>query len=196
MTDEQLAALEQLAKYLNYGGGPDHSKQVQKLAAKIYRELVKAGLLVASENDLKILSASALLHDIGLPEKKHNQAAFDILKVEIPRTLIAIPLSSGDLSAVLYCVLWHRSNNFKKRDDVRIFKRLHVRRLAAIIRVGDALDRSLQQIVGDVSLNFDGHSLEFVLKSQYSLDIEKERAGEKANLLKEAFKLDSVSFVS
>jgi exopolyphosphatase/pppGpp-phosphohydrolase len=195
MTDEQLKALKRLAKNLNYGVGPDHPKQVKKLSQKIYRQLVKSGLLAASENDPKILAAAALLHDTGYPEKRHNKAAFDRLKVEIPRRLGAIPLSSEDLSAILYCILWHRSSDFILRDDVRILNRHHVEELAGILRVADALDRSLQQLVTDLTLNLHDDSLKFVLKSKYPIDIEKQRAGEKAKLFIQAFKLKDVSFV-
>lgn len=195
MTDEQLKMLKRFAKNLNYGVGPDHPKQVKKLSLKIYHQLVKSGLLVNSENDPKILSAAALLHDTGYPEKRHNAAAFDRLKVEIPGILESMPLSSDDLSAILYCALWHRSNDFTQRDDIKIFNRPHVEKLAGILRVADALDRSLQQLVQDLSLQLQGDSLKFVLKSKYSIDIEKQRAGEKANLLEQAFKLRDISFV-
>lgn len=196
MNNEQLAGLKQLAKSLNYGSGPAHSKQVKKLSLKIYDELAKLGLLVDSKNDRKILTVSALLHNIGLPEKNHNEAAFDILKNEIPDILVSTPLPPKDLSAILYGVLWHRGNVFKKRDAVKIIKRSRLKKLASIIRVSDALDRSWEQIVEDVSLDLEGNSLEFTLKSKYPVEVEKERAKEKADLLMEAFDLKNVNLTS
>ena len=195
MTNEQLKALKQLAKRLNYGVGPDHPKQVKKLSLNIYQQLVKSGLLIDSENDGKILRASAWLHDTGYPEKRHNEEAFDILKSEINRTLESEPLSSDDLSAILYCILWHRGNDFTQRDDIQILNRSHLEELAGILRVADALDRSLQQLVKGLTLKLQGESLEFNLKSKFSIDIERQRAREKADLFLEAFNLKDVSFV-
>jgi exopolyphosphatase/guanosine-5'-triphosphate,3'-diphosphate pyrophosphatase len=195
MTDEQLKALKRFAKSLDYGSGPEHSKQVKRLSLKIFRELVRLNLLVDSENDRKILSAAALLHNIGLPAKRHNEAAFDILENEIPATLASDPLSPDDLSAILYCILWHRGNSFSQRHDIGISDLPHISKLAAIVRIADALDRSFQQVVDDVILDSTDNSLEFILKSKYSVDAERERAREKADLFIEAFKLKDVSFV-
>lgn len=195
MTKEQLIALKRLAKTMKYGSGPEHSKQVEKLSLKIYRELVRLGLLTDSKNDRRILGASALLHNIGLPDKKHNEAAFDILKVEIPNIMGSTPLAPKDLSAVLYCILWHRGDIFKKRGNIKIIQHPYVKKLASILRVSDAMDRSFQQIVEDVILNLDGGSLEFVLKSKYPVEAEIDRAIEKSDLLKAAFDLKNVSFI-
>src|ERR1039457_5324120 len=117
MTDAQLRTLRQLAQSLNYGSGPEHSKQVKSLSLNIYLELVRLELLVDSKNDCKILTASALLHNVGLPQKRHNQAAFDLLETEIPKTLGSKALSSFDMAAILYCVLWHRGSQFQKRGN-------------------------------------------------------------------------------
>ena len=195
MTKEQLIALKRLAKSMKYGSGPEHSKQIEKLSLKIHRELVRLGLSIDSKNDRRILSASSLLHNIGLPDKKHNEAAFDILKVEIPGTMGLTPLPPKDLSAILYCVLWHRGNIFQKRGDIKIIKQSNLKKLAAIVRVSDAMDRSFQQIVEDVVLILDGDSLEFVLKSKYPVRAETQRAMEKSDLLIEAFDLKDVSLI-
>jgi exopolyphosphatase/guanosine-5'-triphosphate,3'-diphosphate pyrophosphatase len=194
MTAEQLKALKLLAKSLDYGSGSEHSKQVKRLSLKIYRELVRLNLLVDTKNDHKILTSSALLHNIGLPARRHNEAAFDILENEIPRTLASDPLSPDDLSAILYCILWHRGNSFSRRHDIGISNLPHVSKLAGIVRIADALDRSFQQVVEDVILDSTDNSLEFTLKSKYPVDAERERAREKAGLFIEAFKLKDVIF--
>lgn len=194
MTREQLTSLKGLAKSLNYGSGPAHSKQVEKLSLKIYRELIKSKLLVTSTNDRLILSAAALLHNIGLPSEPHNKVAFDILVEKIPGISSLDSLPPQDLSAILYCVLWHRGNKFKKRAGIKISQQSHTKKLASIVRVADALDRSFQQIVEDVTLKSADNSLEFIVKSKPPADEERERAAEKADLMKEAFDLQNVSF--
>jgi len=59
------------------------------------------------------------------------------------------------------------------RDDIEIFNRPHLEEMAGILRVADALDRSLQQVVKDLTIIRDSDSLIFVLESKYSADIEK-----------------------
>jgi exopolyphosphatase / guanosine-5'-triphosphate,3'-diphosphate pyrophosphatase len=194
ITEEQLDSLKELAKSRDYGSGPAHSKQVEKLSLTILQDVVKLGLLKDSARDRKIISAAALLHNIGLPAKKHNEGAFDILKSEIPDKLADTPLAPHDFSDILYCILWHRGNTFKRRDDIKIVKRSHLKKLASIMRVADAMDRSFEQIIEDVTVKKTNNSLAFGLKSKYPMDAEKERAYEKADLLIKAFNLDGVSF--
>jgi len=194
MTNKQLRELEKLAEDRDYGSGPAHSKQVEKLTLEIYGGIVSLGLLTESNNDRRILSAAAWLHNIGVPADKHNQVAFDRLRTDIPAALITDPLPAKDLSAILYCVLWHRGNKHKSRADVKIIRRPHVTKLAAILRVADALDRSFTQKIDDVSVTRNENSLEFKLSSSYPVVDEIERAQEKANLLIEAFGLKEISF--
>ena len=108
----QLRTLKRLAKQKNYGGSPSHAKQVMRLATRIYKELVRLGMLPKSKNDKAILRSASLLHNTGLPEEPHNKTGFDMLSVEIPRALSTIPLAQEDLSTILYCVLWHRGRTF------------------------------------------------------------------------------------
>jgi len=104
----QCKALEQIAIERNYGRGKEHSYQVKRLALGIYDELNRLGILDIRGGE-KVIEASALLHDIGVPEEsrklRHNKVAFDILTTEIPKRLQFEPLSGQELSAILYCVL-------------------------------------------------------------------------------------------
>jgi hypothetical protein len=64
------------------------------------------------------------------------------------------------------------------------------------LRVGDALDRSLQQLVEDVKLKLDGRVLKFKLKSKYAVNAEEERGPQKADLMLVAFELKKITFKS
>lgn len=194
MTLEQLAVLEQLAKENNFGRGPGHAKQVRKLSLKIYDELVRLGLLDGADRDKAILSAVALLHDIGLPKEPHNEAAFNMLNSEIPKLLATQPLPLEDLSALLYCVLWHRGSRFAGRGNIEIVNPGYTRKMAAITRVADALDRTLRQLVEDVSLGLSAERLSFTVTSEQPIEVELSRAKDKSDLLKEAFRLAAVDF--
>jgi exopolyphosphatase/guanosine-5'-triphosphate,3'-diphosphate pyrophosphatase len=151
-------------------------------------------MLHKSKNDKTILRSASLLHNTGLPEEPHNKTGFDMLSVEIPRALSTIPLAQEDLSTILYCVLWHRGRAFKQRGHVEIKDRPHVRKMAAILRVADGLDRSLMQVVENVSLNLIGGRLRFSISATQAADAEIKRADEKADLMREAFGVKAIEF--
>lgn len=194
MTTEQLNILRKLAKDKNFGRGSRHALQVNKLALRIYESLVIAGMMKGAEGDKTILEAAALLHDIGLPNEPHNEAAFDLLARSIPELLASDPLPDDELSTLLYCVLWHRGRAFAERGNVVITDPGYTRKMATIIRVADGLDRTLGQLVEDVSLHLDGARLTFSVLSKHSISTEIQRAKDKSDLLKEAYGLIGVSF--
>jgi hypothetical protein len=133
MNSEQLQHLKRLAKNENYGPSPSHAKQVKRLSTRIYKELARLRVLHKSKNDLAILQSASLLHNIGLPEEPHNKTGFDMLSVEIPKALSAIPLAPDELSAILYCVFWHRGRSFNQRRNIEIKDQPHIRKMAAIL---------------------------------------------------------------
>lgn len=198
MKAEQLIILDQLAKKYRYGRSPEHAKQVKKLSLKILDELCRLRMLPTSTQDKFILEAAALLHDTGLATETyrgpHNEAGFDMLAVEITKVLSANPLSSNELSTILYCVLWHRGDTFDRRGNVKIEDLAYVKKMAAILRIADALDRTLAQVVKDVSLSLTDNSLKFFISATQSADTEINRAVEKDDLIKEAFNLTDIEF--
>ena len=116
------------------------------------------------------------------------------MRVEIPEALSATPLASEELATILYCVLWHRGRAFKQRKNIEIKDPSYVRKLAAILRVADGLDRSLTQIIADVGLSLRDGRLIFSISSKLPADIEIMRADEKADLMREAFDIEEIDF--
>jgi exopolyphosphatase/guanosine-5'-triphosphate,3'-diphosphate pyrophosphatase len=196
MIPTQLDILRALAKDKDFGRGPRHANQVGRLAIRIYHGLVASGMLNEAEGNENsmIVEAAALLHDVGLPREPHNEIAFDFLARAIPRVLPADPLPGDQVSTVLYCVLWHRGAAFTERGGVAIGDLGYTRKMAAIIRVADALDRTLRQVVEDVSLRADGERLVFGVSSTSSIITELARAREKSDLMKHAYEVAEVSF--
>ena len=188
MTPEQMQTFKKLAAERKYGRGPWHAKQVGKLSLDIYEEFVRLGMLKKADEDKQVLDAASLLHDIGLPKEPHNEVAFD-------EVLKYLGVSKAEeFSTLLYCILWHRGGMFVKRDNVDIISPTYTKKMAAILRVADALDRTLRQLVKSVSLRSDGQHLMFRLSSENPITTEISRAKEKADLMKEAYSLTEVSF--
>ena len=194
MTPEQLRILRTLAAEKNYGRGIGHATQVNKLSLDIYGKFIEFGFLKQASQDREILEAAALLHDIGLPEEPHNEVGFDLLKNEMPKLMAAKPLPLTEFSTILYCILWHRGVNFSKRGNIDITNPTYTSKMAAILRVADALDRTLQQCVEDVSAHLEGQRLIFTISSRHSIETEINRAIKKADLMKEAYSLKGVNF--
>jgi exopolyphosphatase/guanosine-5'-triphosphate,3'-diphosphate pyrophosphatase len=196
MDSEQLKALKRLAKKHNYGGSPEHAKQVMRLSMSIYKELARLNLLHKSKEGKALLKCAALLHNTGLPDEPHNKAAFDMLRLEIPEALADMLPAPEELSTILYCVLWHRGRNFEARGNIKIEDPPRVSRLAAILRVADALDRSFEQIVDDVSLSLSKGGWLFSVSSTLPTEAELARADEKADLMRQAFDIEKIDFVA
>jgi len=62
-------------------------------------------------------------------------------------------------------------------------------KLAAILRIADALDRSLMQVVDDVKLKKSNGNLLIEVYSKENASIEVERAHEKAQLFEDVFNI-------
>jgi len=60
-------------------------------------------------------------------------------------------------------------------------------KLAAILRIADALDRSLMQVVDDVKLKMSNDKLLIEVYSEEDVSVEVERAREKAQLFEDIF---------
>jgi len=161
MKPEQLEILVRLAASKGYGWKFEHADQVKLLSLKIYEDTSKLGLLDQHEQDKEILMAAALLHDVGRPEEPHNEAAFNMLREKIPRHLSDDPISEDELATVLYCILFHRGQDFSERKGLPLVDPGHSKQLASIIRIADGLDHGppFEYQVKDVAIDIVNGSL-------------------------------------
>ena len=145
-----------------FGRDREHAYKVRDLALKIFDEARRLGLHGMGSRERFWLEAAALLHDVGVSvdEVRHHAASRDLIlsSEELRRAL-------GDvgLGAVAWIAFFRR-----KRPDPLEYEYPEWRRflesehgdaavkLAAILRVADALDRSLLQVVDDVELERRG----------------------------------------
>ena len=168
-----------------------HSRQVTRLALKLFDGL-------QSEFQLKpesriLLEVASILHDIGsyirtAGHHKHGQYLVENSEI--------FGLTREDIQVVSNVVRFHRKRapNPGNLSYVRLPRRerLRVLKLAAILRIADALDRGHTGRVKGISLEQDEHRL--ILKCHYSGDITIERAGvaDKRDLFEEVFGLHVV----
>jgi exopolyphosphatase/pppGpp-phosphohydrolase len=196
MNKNHLKILKNLAESRNYGQGPAHALQVSKLSLKIYDELVRLKMLADNPEDRVILEAAAVLHDIGHPQEPHHEAGFDFLSAEIPKLTAEEPISNAALSTLLVSVLWHNERTYLKRGAIEIPDRTHAEQIAAVIRVADGLDLISQPPIADVSLSLKNGQLRVKVISKHPVDMQIKEAASKSDLMKSAFALQDVVFVS
>lgn len=202
MTPEQFEIVRKLAAEKNYGRGPSHAEQVNKLSLKIYSELVRLHVVKEGDGDRQILEAAALLHDIGVGQEPHNNIGFDRLISEMPKRMNVRPLSNNEFSAIVYCVLYHRGHDFSERGGTLLTEPVRTKRLAAILRIADGLDHGppFDKPVKDVNLKTLRDAMVYQVVP-CSKDVENRvqhycdhTRRDKVDLFKEAFGLKEVNF--
>jgi len=178
-----------------FGRGCGHVFKVRDLALRIFDELKRLGLHDMGSGEKFWLEAAAILHDIGVPidEKCHNWASRDLILSS--RELKEV-LDYLDLRAVAWIAFFHRGklDPFKFQDEKwrEVFESEYgenVVKLAAVLRIADALDRSLRQVVENVELERKDNVLLIKVYSEENATIEISRACEKAQLFERVFNI-------
>jgi exopolyphosphatase/guanosine-5'-triphosphate,3'-diphosphate pyrophosphatase len=128
---------------------PRHSEHVARLAGQLFAQL--QGPLQLDPGDALILEAAALLHEVGnvINYEKHHQHSYHLILHGNLRGL-----SPRQRELIANVARYHRRSGPKKKHEN--FARLApadretVRRLSAILRVADGLDRTHMQRVQKV----------------------------------------------
>ncbi len=166
-----------------------HSLQDERIALKLFDETARVGLHrmddvpLDGENALtprEILSAAAILHDIGYTEgyEDHHKTAFRLITGE------KMPgISKRDLTLIALVARYHRGATADpaKHEALAALpsrEQRMVTRLGAILRFADGLDRSHTDAVRDLRVSLEGNRL--VVALDPGTDDEEERlAGQK-----------------
>jgi exopolyphosphatase/guanosine-5'-triphosphate,3'-diphosphate pyrophosphatase len=164
-----------------------HARQVTRLALSIHDQLVTLGRM--DDGDRLLLLAAALLHDIGgyiSLKKHHRHSGYIISQSELPN------LAPRQMQIAAVVARYHRKGEPSVRHEeyARLTRRERqiANRLAAILRLADALDREHQQLVSRVLLT-EGEDDEIVLRLEGAGDMLLERWAfqRKTGLFEEVF---------
>ncbi len=163
----------------DWGRGELHASYVAMHAVRLFEQL--AGRLGLHERDLRPLLVAALLHDVGLSRgEPHEQHSYEVI------------MESGELEPLgrdrrlaALVALYHRRRGDPRGDPRCGGDADLVARLAAILRVADALDYSLTQPVEDVRVVERGDVLVLRLWCIDDCGLEADRVLEKGWLLEE-----------
>lgn len=175
----------------HYSTDIKHSEFVLESSKKIYNALQDGKLL--DGQDLLLLEIASILHDIGTfisGTSHHKHGQYLVLNSEI------FGINDKEKAIIANVVRYHRRalpnithNAYSKlrRED-----RLTVKKLSAIIRVADALDRSHQQRLSQFIPILEKERI--VIKTNFNGDrsIEKISIKEKSDLFREVYGLKVV----
>ena len=191
---------EYIKNYLTSKTAIEHSKHTQILSLKIYHELRKIfpkEPLLEISNAEKLISYSALLHDIGAflensSIKAHNKTGAKlILENKID------DLDENETKIVALCVRYHRGSKPKKHKH-KLFSKLNekdkntTRVISSIIRIADALDCNHIQNIENIIPVYDFDNRALILNPGINIMFNKgiyEVFNKKKTLFEDVFKI-------
>lgn len=166
-----------------------HGSIVSRFALRLFDDLASRHRMGA--RDRILLSAAALLHDIGdfvRYEGHHKHSHYIIAHSDI------MGLTPNERAIVANVARYHRkSPPSLDHDDFRALSRedrAKVKAMAAILRVADALDREHRGKVADVSARVEGGTLVLEVRGTGDRALEEWTVRAKSGMLREAFGLD------
>lgn len=169
-----------------------HARQVADLSVRIYRALQSEHMLPARYE--LILRVAALLHEIGLfvnTRSHHKHSMYLIMNSDL------FGLSHEDMLIIAMIARYHRRASPQPYHEgysaLNRDARLAVSKLAAILRVADALDRNHMQQVRDIRFSRENGQFIVWVRDVEDLSLERLALKEKGSLFEDVYGM-SVSF--
>lgn len=161
-----------------------HSRQVAKIAMKIFRYFKTE--LELSDHDGELLEYASYMHDIGyhISHKKHHKHALYIIRNSELRGF-----KEWEIEVMANVARYHRRSTPQKRhpfyDNLPPAQKDKVRKLSAILRVADGLDRSHYQNVQALEIIKSDSETKLLIKTEADPQLEIWGAMRKASLFEE-----------
>jgi exopolyphosphatase/guanosine-5'-triphosphate,3'-diphosphate pyrophosphatase len=185
--DPRLRSVMELVN--RYDWHEDHSEHVAKLSLALFDEFQTN--LKLSDIDRELLKYSAYMHDIGyfISNRKHHKHALYII-----RHSDLLGFKEIEIEMMANISRYHRRSTPKMRH--KYFKKLpkanreRIKKLSAILRVADGLDRSHYQNVRDVRVERSGQTVRLFIAAETEPQLEIWGAMRKRMLLEEVLSGD------
>jgi exopolyphosphatase/guanosine-5'-triphosphate,3'-diphosphate pyrophosphatase len=171
-----------------YQSDPRHGSHVAELCARFFGELADLHQLTA--HDALLLQVAAILHEVGTyisPRAHHKHSEYIILNSEI------FGLDRLDVTLVALVARYHRHSGPRldhtayaamSADD-----RIRICKLAAILRVADALERTHRQRVSEIEIRREPGRLRLRLPAVADAAVERLAMASKGDLFEQTFGL-------
>lgn len=184
-----LAVAEQLGRRFHYD--EQHANAVRNLSLRLFDKLTDLHEL--PKRCRLLLDVAAILHDIGMfisNRAHHKHSMYLIQNSQIPG------LSNDELRLVSVIARYHRRatprTSHLEYVNLSPEQRLTVAKLAAILRVADALDRSHQGRMRRIRLRVTPDHLQVSVPAGQDFGLERWGIQRKADLFEEVYGLDVV----
>jgi exopolyphosphatase/guanosine-5'-triphosphate,3'-diphosphate pyrophosphatase len=184
--EEVLRSARILAE--RYQSDPGHGEHVGRLCTRFFNDL--ADLHQLTHHDALLLQVSAILHEVGTyisPRAHHKHSEYIILNSEI------FGLDRLDVTLVALVARYHRHSG--PRLDHSAYAalttddRIRVAKLASILRVADALERTHAQRVSQIEIHRSSSKLHIRLPGLADAAVERLAMASKADLFEQVFGL-------
>jgi exopolyphosphatase/guanosine-5'-triphosphate,3'-diphosphate pyrophosphatase len=184
--EEVLRSARILAE--RYQSDPSHGEHVGNLCARFYESLKDLHQL--GNHDELLLQVAAILHEVGTyvsPRAHHKHSEYLILNSEV------FGLNRLDVTIVALVARYHRHSGPRldhpsyaalSTDD-----RIRVCKLAAMLRVADALERTHVQRVANLEIRRESGKLRIRLPGLADAAVERLAMASKADLFEQVFGL-------
>lgn len=182
--DQKLRGVHAVGK--RFGYEETHARQVAKLAEKVFDSLAPAENF--SRHHRTLMLAGALLHDIGyhIAHEAHQKHALYLI-----RNSELTGFSEAERAVIANIARYHRGPLPKKRhleySALNVADREIVSKLAGIVKLADALDRSHDSRVYDLDCHVSPTALHVELCSDGDCENEMLEIERKRDLFDEAF---------
>ena len=187
----EQAVQSALALGEKFGVDEKHSKQVTDLSIRLFHELQPEHRL--EKRFELLLRIAALLHEVGMfigDRSHHKHSMYIIMNSEL------FGLTRKDIALIALVARYHRRATprpyHEEYTTLDRDSRIAVAKMAAILRVADALDRDHMQQVR--AMTFSREPGQFVIAISDAVDLTLERLAlrEKGNLFEEVFGMKAV----
>ena len=171
-----------------FGYEEAHAHQVARLAERIFDYLIRSGATDLTRHHRSLLSAAALLHDVGYHiahESHHKHSLYLIKNSELTG------FSEAERDVIANVARYHRGSDPRERHEyfgvLNETDRNTVIQLAAVLRIADALDRRHDSRVNDVRCVRNGRVVHIELQSTANCEREIFAAEQKRELFEQVF---------
>ncbi len=171
-----------------YQSDPGHGGHVGNLCKRFFDDL--ADLHQLSPHDALLLQVAAILHEVGTyvsPRAHHKHSEYLILNSEV------FGLDRLDVSIVALVARYHRHSgpvlDHPRYAALTTDDRIRVTKLAALLRVADALERTHAQRVAEIEIRREPGKLRLRLPGLADAAVERLAMASKADLFEQVFGL-------
>ena len=168
-----------------------HAQQVERLSLIIFDKIAKAYGM--GEHERLLLRATCILHDIG---KYICMRSHSIYTYQLIMSTDIIGLSEKDKKIVALASYYHANRLFDKTNTraPQVEKELVpvVAKLAAIVRLADALDRSYMQKIHSCTVTLKDNKLKVLAASKEDLTLEIWTFDDKSTFFEEVFGIEPI----